>query len=261
MTDSINQDIALLILITSALLIILCIFIVAVTILYLNKKKQEKIEKEQREAAFAGTLLQTQLEIREQTLQNISHELHDNIGQLVSLINIHLSVIKRGNINDASNSVVEAKKLIKILVRDIKQLALDLNGNRFATIGLVLALKEEVERLQKLGLFHIDFQVVGNEFPLSKNKTIILYRMSQEILNNIIKHSNAKEVLIKILFEENLLTLVFHDNGLGFNTEEKSKFGGNGLINLQNRAHLINAHLVIKSGQDKGTTVTIEMHK
>ena len=102
-------------------------------------------------------------------------------------------------------------------------LSLDLNGNRFAEIGLLRSLQEEVTRLQKLNLFNIELATKGTEFELPKNTVLITYRMTQEILNNIIKHSHAKDVLIKMEFIKNLLILVFKDNSRGFNTDKRSK--------------------------------------
>ena len=142
-----DQDLILIIFIASTLLIILCIFVVAITMLYFKKSKAEKIERKKLESEFAETLLQTQLEIKEQTLQNISHEFHDNFGQLVSLINIYLNIIKKGSPQEADKAITEAKILTKQLIKDIKLLSLDLNGNRFAEIGLLRSLQEEVTRL------------------------------------------------------------------------------------------------------------------
>lgn len=256
-----DQDLILIIFLASTLLIILCIFVVAITMLYFKKSKAEKIERKKLESEFAETLLQTQLEIKEQTLQNISHEFHDNFGQLVSLINIYLNVIKKGSPQEADKAITEAKILTKQLIKDIKLLSLDLNGNRFAEIGLLRSLQEEVTRLQKLNLFNIELATKGTEFELPKNTVLIVYRMTQEILNNIIKHSHAKDVLIKMEFIKNLLILVFKDNGRGFNTDKRSKAEGNGLINLRTRAHLIKADLTIQSTLNLGTIVTMKIHK
>ncbi len=261
MNDQLDSQLIFPIVIGSLLFTLLAIFFIAILLVYQKKRHQHQLEKEKLASDFAEILLQTQLEIKEQTLQNISYELHDNLGQLASLIKIHLNVIPHNTPIEASRTIKETKELTVQLIKGIKQLSLGLNGNRLNEIGLLTALQEEVNRLDKLKLFKIHLKIEGAEFSLSKSKKIILYRMSQEILNNIIKHSNANEVLIKIYFLENLLTLVFHDNGLGFNVVEKLRVRGNGLSNLQNRAAIISANFTIQSNQDKGTTVTIEIQK
>ena len=83
--------------------------------------------------------------------------------------------------------------------------------------------------------------------------------MSQEIINNIIKHSGAKRIVVSLNATAKLLTLAFSDDGVGFDKEEKIKSGGSGLMNLQSRAKLINAQLNIKSSPGSGTVVSIEL--
>lgn len=260
MNESLDPDIIIFSLVIGTIFfIILAVFFIAFLLAYQKKQHQYQAEKEKLASEFAKALLKTQLEIKEQTLQNISYELHDNLGQLASLIKIHLNLIERKKASNPNETLQEAKELTKQLIVGIKQLSLDLNGNRLTEIGLLTALQEEVERLKKLHLFDIELIHKGEDFTLSKDKMIILYRMSQEILNNIVKHSNANKVLIKLYFIENLLTLVFHDNGLGFNIEDKLSNNGNGLINLQSRAQMIDAEFSMESKLNKGTTVTIKI--
>ncbi len=261
MADDINHDILISIIAGSMLFFLLCIFIVAFTLLYFKKRRQNKQKLEKLASKFAATLLQSELEIKEQTLQNIAHELHDNLGHTASLIKIYLNTINTDNQTNANKKIAETKELIKQLIRDLKLLSLDLNSDRIIRLGLSMALTNEVEKLNKIDTLSSSIRIKGNEFILTPEKTIILYRMSQEIITNVIKHSHASEVLLKLIFLENLLTLVFHDNGLGFDVPEKMNGDGNGLINLENRATVINAKLNIQSTTGMGTTITIQISK
>ncbi len=94
---------------------------------------------------------------------------------------------------------------------------------------------------------------------IDKDKAVILYRMAQEVLNNSVKHSGAKQIKVSLTSTGNLFTLAFSDDGVGFNAEEKMNSGGAGLINLQNRARLINAQLTMNSTPGNGSTVTIQL--
>jgi len=260
MIEDSDKDILISVIAGSILLFLLCVFIVAFTMLYFKKKKQYQHEKEKLASEFAEILLKSKLEIKEQTLQNIAYELHDNLGHSASLIKIYLNTINLDNPKDIENKVFESKELVKQLIKDIKLLSLDLNSDRIIQHGINNALKMESERLNKTDTFSINFDVKGQEFDLSSSKVIILYRMYQEIINNIIKHSNASEVLIEVEFLENLFILVIKDNGIGFDITKNNSLG-NGLTNLKSRAKIIDADLKIKSIIGKGSTFTIQISK
>lgn len=227
--------------------------------IYQKKSFHHKLETQQLQIQFSQTLLQSQLEIQEQTLQHISNELHDNIAQVASVIKMNLHTIKFNDIHKAEEKVEYTGELVKQLIADIKGLSVNLNGDRVVKIGLVKALETEIERINKTELYTAVFETDNNIPPIDDDKIIILYRMVQETLNNMVKHSEAKEIRLKLNCTENLLRLFLSDDGKGFNVEEKLKNGtGAGLQNLQKRAKLINATLTINSEPGNGTAVTIE---
>ncbi|WP_430408447.1 sensor histidine kinase [Kordia sp.] len=260
MHSEIESNIVLFVIIGSLLLFLLVTFFIAFLALYRKKRRQHKHEQEKLATEFAATLLQSQLEIKEQTLQTIGRELHDNIGHTASIIKIYLNTINLKDETDSKDKIVESKVLLKQLIRDIKQLSLDLNSDRVIQIGLCNALSVDVDRLNKINSFHTKLAIIGDEFILPKTTITILYRMIQEIINNTIKHSKASEVILTLTFLENLLTLVIQDNGIGFTVTEKIGHG-NGLSNLKNRANVIHAKFHIESIINKGTTTTIQIQK
>ncbi len=226
--------------------------IITTAILYHNRRKLHLLER----STFAQTLLQSQLEIKEQTLQHLAVELHDNLGQIASLIKINLNTIKVEETDKAKLKVEETKELVRQLITDLKLLSVSLNSNRVTQLGITKSLEDEVARLNKIGLFKIMLQQVGS-VALADNATIIIFRMAQEILNNALKHSTAKNVTISISVSDNLFSLSIVDDGTGFNLADKLKTGGSGLLNLQSRAKLIGATISIQSKLAVGTTVSI----
>lgn len=234
-------------------------FIIA--FLLINQKRHYKYirEKEKIKNEFEQTLLQSQLEIKEQTLRHIAYELHDNLGQIASLIKINLNTLQLGEPEKSIQKIEETKELTRRLIGDLKSLSISLNSDRVSQLGLVKGLKEEIERLNRTGLFHAELSVSESVPPLSENATIILYRMAQEILNNIVKHSQATEVSISIQVVEKLFTLVIRDNGVGFTLNDNVNGGGSGLLNLQSRAKLIEAVLSIESSPGAGTRISIDL--
>jgi signal transduction histidine kinase len=231
-----------------------------VSFLLLNQKRHFGYLKEKQDARnkFDEMLLQSQLEIKEQTLQHIANELHDNLGQIASLIKINLNTLQLQG-PDAAQKVEDTKELVKLLINDLKSLSVTLNSERITQLGIAHALENEIERLKKTGQFETQFLQEGTIPTLDPNTTIILFRMAQEIINNTVKHSSAKQVIISLKAMGNLFKLSFQDNGLGFDKEEKIRSGGSGLMNLQKRAKLIHARIFIESQQGTGTTISIEL--
>lgn len=244
--------------VSSVLLIMICLFVITLTSIYLKKKRQHLIEKKELQQAYEQTLLQSQLEIQEQTLQNISHELHDNLGQIASLIKINLNTLDKSS-NSYSEKVEDTKDLIRQLILDLKLLSRNLNSNSITQIGLIESIKKEVDRLQKLALFQIHFDYPNSSPELTDEKTIIIFRIIQELLNNIIQHSQATIVAISIRVTRDLFILVVRDNGIGFDLNTASDKGSSGLYNLKNRVKMLDANLSIESAPATGTTITIEM--
>ena len=242
--------------------ITLIIFIVGIFIIiaaYQKKVIQSIKEKQLLQSQFSQTLLQSQLEIQEQTLQQISRELHDNFGHIASLIKINLNTLKLDNTEKAAAKIEDTKELTRQLITDIKSLSLSLNGDRIAKTGLVSALQTEVERLDKTELFTASFEQTGNMPAIENDKATIIFRMAQEVLNNMAKYSEAKYINVNLNVTNNLFTLAFKDDGKGFNVADKIQNGGAGLTNLQKRAALINATLTIQSSPGEGTYISIEM--
>jgi signal transduction histidine kinase len=234
-------------------------YIINFLFLYQKRKKILVKESEDLKLEFEQQLLLSQLEIKEQTLQHISQELHDNLGQVASLIKINLNTLSLQDTEKATAKIEHTKEITRQLITDIKALSVSLGADRIAQTGLVKALEIEVDRLNKTDAFEASFSQQGSIPELGQDKSVILYRMAQEILNNMVKHSGATHFDISVKGSENLFILEFNDDGEGFDVTTKKQSGGAGLRNLENRARLINALLIMESKPGKGSRVRIEL--
>jgi hypothetical protein len=228
-------------------------FLLTFFIVYLS------IVQNQKKTFYKQELSKAQLEIKEQTLKHIAFELHDNLGQIASLIKINLNTLQLDDAEKAAEKIEATKELTRQLITDLKSLSISLNSDRISQLGLVKGLHDEAERLNRTGLFTAVLEITEPIPLLPENSTIILYRMVQEVLNNMVKHSQATQVFISLQVVENLFTLVIRDNGVGFNPEDKMKSGGSGLLNLQSRARLIQATFSIQSSPGEGTRISIAL--
>lgn len=241
------------------LMLFLSVVFVLSIVRYQRRVQKHFYEKEKLKTQFSKVLFQSQLEIKDQTLKEIGYELHDNLGQISSIIKINLNTIQLADQTKAAQKIEDTKDLVRQLITDIKSLSLSLNSDRIAHLGLQEGINLEVEKIKKLGQFEISFKQNGPDPELKPNTIVIVYRMIQEFMNNIIKHSKAKHIDISLQVEEKMVILEFRDDGIGFNVDEKLNSGGSGLLNLSNRAKLLNAGLFIKSSHDKGTVYTLQL--
>jgi two-component system, NarL family, sensor kinase len=253
-----NSEILTTIILGGVLFLFLVIVIFISAIRYQKKQKKHLLEKQQLQSEFAQTLLQSQLEIQEQTLQRVSWELHDNLGQVASIIKINLNTLQLNDITAATEKIESTKDLTRQLIYDIKALSISLGSDRLKQAGLLQALQTEADRLNKTGEFTASLTLQGTMPEINEDTAVILYRMSQEILNNMVKHSGAKNIHIDISVSEKIFTLAFADDGSGFDVEEKTGSGA-GLRNLYSRAGLIKARLTIITSQGKGTQISIQL--
>ena len=236
-------------------IVLVLFFAISLSIRYRKRKKENEYLKIQ----FSQTLLRSQLEIQEQTLQHVSHELHDNLGQVASLIKINLNTLQFSDIGKATEKIENTKNLTRQLITDLKALSVSLGSDHLSKTGFLKALEIEVDRLNKTGEFAATLTTQLEEVNISPDKAIILYRMVQELLNNAIKHSKAKHINLILHNQENKYILAINDDGVGFDTEAAGNNTSAGLKNLQGRALLINAKLNLLSAAGKGTQVTIEL--
>ena len=258
---NLSQEI-ILIVAFSCFFILVAIGIIMLILIYQKRQLGFLRDKEQLTAQFEQILLQSQLEIQEQTFRHISQELHDNLGHQASLIKINLNTLSLDDLPKAADKLDASRQLMRQLIADLKSLSVGINGDFVAKAGLLKALETEVDRLNKTDQFSVILYEQGDCATLDTGKTIILYRMAQEILNNIIKHSEAGKISITLTSNENFVTLAFCDDGIGFDVAGKlANEQGAGLGNLHQRAKLLNADLNICSDINTGTTITIRTPK
>ena len=203
---------------------------------------------------FEQTILQSQLEIQEQTFRNISQEIHDNIGQVLSLAKLNLNTIPL----HASDKIALTEELLGKAINDLRDLSKSLHPEKINDIGLTNAIKQELALVQKAARIKTELSCPHGDVNLSAETTIIVFRMIQEMLHNIIKHAKATEITVELTKQENKTSILVKDNGIGFNINElKSTETGIGLKSIQQRCKLINASFNIDSSPAYGTTIQL----
>jgi len=242
--------------------LVLAGFVIFFLVMYMRRKTKNILEKEQLRSEFQQELLRTQLEIREQTLKIISQEIHDNIGQVLSLAKLNLNTMDITQQDKLQEKISDSKKLVSKAIQDLRDLSKSMNTDNIEALGLVRAFEYELEMIRKTG-FLTELNVEGNSIRLEPQKELILFRIIQEILNNIMKHSEATAIETKIVYAVNEIKILVKDNGKGFDlaplNENATSTIGLGIRNMHNRAKLIGADFTISSSGGEGTIVSLTL--
>ncbi len=245
----------ILILITTLTVVVLVVVIIVIFSIFQNRKVKFLYEQKEAEQRFEEEIIKSQLETQEQTLQNISWELHDNIGQLLSVARMQLNIIQADLNENKKNLVNETGEIISKSLQEIRSLSKLLNPEVVKNIGLEEAIQLEIDRFNRLNFINASLIINGDSRAINQKDEIILFRILQEFLSNSVKHSKTSKLEVTLTYSIDTLTIRIQDFGLGFDENTVKK--GSGLLNMKNRAKLINTIFDLKSAKDKGVSLTL----
>ncbi|MGJ8744115.1 sensor histidine kinase [Polaribacter sp.] len=235
--------------ITSIFFLLMVSTIVILFTIYQRRKNTLLQEQEESKKRFEREIAETQIEIREETLRNISWELHDNIGQLLTLAKIQLQNATPENIQEVSETISKGLK-------EVRSLSKLINPEALKNIELKDAVQLEIDRFNRLNFIDSTLEVTGKEKHIDQKSTIIIFRILQEFFSNTIKHSKATHLKVTLCFIENELKITAKDNGVGFSSKTNIS-NGIGIGNIKKRAELIGASAILTSEENKGTILKI----
>ena len=230
-----------------------------ILLFYQKRRFQHQQQLTNMEKHFQNELLQTQLEIQEQTFQNISQEIHDNIGQALSFIKLNINMIDIDKREAAEDKLAESKTLLTKAIQDLRDLSKMLNTDFINETGLVNAIEQQLSILKKTGVYTTTLDVTGDKEKYQLQRELVVFRIVQELLNNIVKHAEATHINIAMNYQTHTLLITVSDNGKGFNNTAGND--GIGLRNMHNRMSLIHGSINLSSKPSEGTTAVIELPK
>jgi signal transduction histidine kinase len=258
-----EKEITYIVIFGTCLLFALGAVIISFVFLYQKKKYRHQQEVLQLQENFTQEMLYSKAEIQEQTLQYVATEIHDNFSPTLSVININLASVLPEVTNPVKETITDTKVLVKQLMAEMKALSGSLNTDQINRIGFAKSLEEYINHLRKANLYDITFIITGDRFRLPPNKELILFRMCQEVLNNIVKHAEAKSIVVQLKYAITEFIVIIRDDGIGFDPiaieYDPQKQSSTGLRNLRNRALAIAAILTIQSHNNEGTTISINL--
>lgn len=243
--------------------VLITVFAVTMTVfLVINKQRQNraKLERQQLEFHYNSTLLKTKIEMQEQALEFVSQEIHDNVGQVLSFSCMQLSNIRGAITNpEAKASLTENLEIIRQAVKELRLLSHSLNTGMIEKRDLEEAIEAELSRIRAFSPIKCALEVDGPATDLSAETRLLIFRIIQEALQNVVKHAGAKSVTIRLHYAPGMLELRIIDDGKGI---DMSQFNGNdsmGMANMNQRAKLLKGDLKVSSDGKSGTEVALNI--
>ncbi len=234
-----------------AVLLFFTVFAVVFVIAFQRRKNKFLKERYEAEQRYQRELADSQIEIQEQTLKNIAWELHDNVGQLLSVANIQLNVLMNAVPESFYDQINETKGIVQETVQEIRSLSKVLNNDVVLKNGLLASLQVELDRFRRLGYLDASLKITGDIIPINSASEIIVFRILQEFLSNVLKHARASKLFVHLDYKEKTLDISAIDDGVGFDTSVKTD--SSGMETMGSRAALVNADFSIVSEIGKGT--------
>ncbi|MBK9419174.1 MAG: sensor histidine kinase [Flavobacteriales bacterium] len=252
-----NEAVELVLTVLFGTLLMLVLSAVVVVLMVANRNRQNRHRAQLAEvrAQHAEEVRRVEREMVQQTLTEVGRELHDNIGQLLTVVRMGLGKLTAQVPNDAPAQQV--KEYLDTTITEVRRLSRSLNVDRFADRALGDAITEECERVRRIGSVEVDLRITGTEPAFPADRKLVLFRLFQEALNNVLKHAKATRVEVR-LDHLDPTQLVVRDNGVGFDPQATGA-AGQGLVNMQRRATLIGARCSIDSTLGKGTELRFEL--
>ena len=199
---------------------------------------------------------------QEEERSRLAKDLHDGLGGLLSGVKYSLSNMKDNLIVTPDNMAVFERSLdmLDTSIKELRRVAHNMMPEMLTKFGLDEALKEYTNAVNATKLLAVKYQSLGMEDRIEKSTEIIIYRIVQELLNNVLKHAEASEAFIQLIRENRRLNIVVEDNGKGFDTGILNDNKGAGWTNIHSRVEYLKGQMDLHSEPGKGTLVNIEFN-
>lgn len=228
------------------------------THLDINQRKTMQLALEESEREILISMIRGEDNER----KRIAREMHDGLGQNLTAVSLNLNSIKEkveqlgGNVSEKFNAGLG---FLKLAMDESRNIAHNLMPQMIVDFGLVESLRTLLKNIEKASGCEVTFYENMNDRRLDQEVELNLYRIAQEGLSNILKHSDATRINLHLTLHNNLVTLMLEDNGAGFSQESDSVTAGMGLTNIRNRVLSVGGRYTIDSTSGKGTSILIEI--
>ncbi len=254
-----ESDIILIFISSALITVILAALVVVFVVVYQKKNVAQKLQLQELENSRQRQMLQATIEGQERERKRLAKELHDGIGSLLSGLKLNLSY-QQGNAGiskDQASFLAEACEMIQESITAVRTASHNLLPATLESFGLVQALQECIEPLQKPPSFFIHLSITGEPLRFSSEAELGLLRVVKELLQNTIRHAGATRVNIDLRFVSEHIRLLYADNGSGFSLEMNQP--GLGIKNIYSRIEALQGEIEFSDQSVQGFSASIQI--
>lgn len=220
----------------------------------------EKIEREKR--ASEKRFLSVMIQAEDNERKRLAKDLHDDLGPLLSTVKMSLSALKKQENTTQSKEILQnLDNVIIEALKSIKDISNNLSPHVLDNFGLDKAINNFLQKITTTGSIDIEYRSNLKNLRIESNAESVLYRVICELINNTIKHANAKSIKITLHYDVYAVCLNYSDDGRGFELDNlfKPQEKGTGLYNIYSRVNSLKGRININSQPEQGTEVEIKI--
>lgn len=251
-----ETEITIFIIIANLILLVFIGGIIVFIFQYRKRKLFHEQEKEQINLIHKQEILENELNTQAQTMKDIGQEIHDNVGQKLTLASIYTQQLEHANkYPELKDSLENISKIINDSIADLRQMSKSLVDPDLMKTDLLEMINNEAQQINQSGFLKLKIETALKQIPLKTSMKNSIFRIFQEFAQNSMKHANCKNIFIKITKKEEGLLFEMKDDGIGFNLQEKSS--GIGLSNMKRRANELQVDFNFTSQLNQGTQLIL----
>ncbi|WP_310381405.1 sensor histidine kinase [Flavobacterium sp.] len=227
-----------------------------------NKRKIQNLKITELEKDKQLLAIDAMLKGQEEERGRIAKDLHDGLGGLLSGTKLSFTNMRENLILTPENALQFEKSLnmLDTTIADLRKVAHNLMPEALVKFGLDEALRDFCNSIQAATTIKVDYQKLGVERKINTTTQTFIYRIIQELINNAVKHAQAKEILVQLAFTDKKIIITIEDNGKGYDANRVKNKKGDGLNNIEYRVQYLNGTIDTISSPNNGTAVNIELN-
>ncbi len=225
-----------------------------------QKLQQQRINELETEKQLTATEAVLKGEEKERT--RLAKDLHDGLGGMLSGIKYSLNTMKENLIMTPDNAQTfeRSMDMLDHSIKEMRRVAHNMMPEALVKFGLDTALEDFCKDINLSGVLQVEYQSIGMEGPVEQTTAITIYRIVQELLNNVIRHASAKNAIVQVSKTDQVISITVEDDGKGFDTAILNGTKGIGWHNIQSRVEYLKGKLDVLSEPGKGTSVMVEIN-
>lgn len=252
-----SAEIVNIFLVSTAIILLLIVLVAFFIVVYQRRVMAQKVRMQEIEADAQRQKLAAIVDTQEAERMRIARDLHDEVGAMLSTVKMSLKLVQRKLAKDGIESPLdESTSLLDSVIGSVREISHDLLPPSLESLGLAAALKQLTEKTSQLSGVPHTFGLAGTPWRLPIRSELTLYRVVQELISNSLKHSQATELCLELVFGEQQLSILFKDNGIGF-SQDGSKEAGLGLRGIASRVEALGGNVKLQSAPGQGFSAKI----